>query len=66
MNLTVIKHHMGWHIKEDRKGGVCSMHGSGMHTRFYGECEGIHSIPHLIKLDCSDMEYNDVDWIHLD
>jgi len=30
------------------------------------ECEGIHRIPHFIKLDCSDMEYDDVDWIHLD
>lgn len=33
---------------------------------FMGEYEGVHRIPHFIKLDCSDMEYNDVDWIHLD
>ena len=30
------------------------------------DCEGIHRIPHFIKLDCSDVEYNDVHWIHLD
>jgi len=37
LNLTLIKYNMGCRIKEARRGGVCSMHGSGMHTRFYGE-----------------------------